>query len=199
VSRHLTQADFRDDEEKWIFLRDAPQIDAQEPAVKRVAWLLFDVARGNVERFCKLAMAFCRDVIRYESDTVRTGGEDIQPKGELSDILDRGTDDCDGKARLFVALCLAVGIDARMVDHWHADASVPNGRDLYHVSAEVRIPGRAAAMPVELTLYRARLGDNPSDFPLSVPKETAGHWDRNEVEGGAGTPRGPWALFFKKG
>ena len=78
------------------------------------------------------------------------------------------------------------------------DAGAPNGRDLYHVSAEVRLSGNPAAIPVELTLYRARMGDNPSDFPLSVPKETAGHWSRNEVAGHepAGKTHGVWAAFL---
>lgn len=181
MTRNLTDRDFKDDEEKWIFLRDAPRIDAREPAVARLAALFWEISKGNPENYCRLAMAFCRDVIRYESDTTRTGGEDIQHAGELSDILNRGTDDCDGKARLFTALCLAAGLNASMVDHWRDDPRAPNGRDLYHVSSVVILPGHDKPVPVELTLYRARLGDNPTDFPRSVPHEVSGHWSRNDV------------------
>ncbi len=191
MSKNLTDADFRDDEEKWEFLRTAPAVDAREPIVAELASLLWAAATigraiggkkdRDQENYCRLAMAFCRDVIRYESDTIRTGGEDIQHKGELSDILRRGTDDCDGKARLFTALCLARGIPARMVDHWKDDPRAPNGRDLYHVSSETDLPGAAKPVQVELTLYRARAGDNPSEFPRSVPHEVSGHWSRNEV------------------
>ena len=191
MTKNLTDRDFKDDDEKWEFLRTAPAVDAREPVVAELGRILWSAATigalvgGNRERdqenFCRLAMAYCRDVIRYESDTTRTGGEDIQHKGELSDILERGTDDCDGKARLFVALCLAAKIPARMVDHWKDDPRAPSGRDLYHVSGVVDLPEHPAPVPAELTLYRARLGDNPSDFPRSVPHEVSGHWSRNDV------------------
>jgi transglutaminase-like putative cysteine protease len=180
MSRHLTDSDFRNDAEKWEFLRTAPAIDAQEPAVRDVARDLFRAVGGHPERFVRLAAAYCRDVIEYQTDTDRVGQEDIQPKGELSDILARGIDDCDGKARLFVALCLAVGLDAEMVDHWKRDDLAPGGFDLFHVSAKVKLGGKL--VPVELTLYRARVGDDPAEV---VPKEVAGpfkgHWLRNDA------------------
>ncbi len=172
---HLTDADFTSDEDKWAMLRDAPHLDAKERPIRHVAGCLFDAASGDPRRHAILAMAFARDVIRYETDTDQFGGEDIAPAGELSDVIDRGADDCDAKARLFVALCLAVGLEAEMVPHWEPDQKRPSGRWLAHVSGKVAIDG--AWVPVELTLARARLGEEP----LNVPKETSGHWSLNEV------------------
>ncbi len=177
MSHHLNDSDFKDDLEKWEFLRTAPPIDAQEPLVRSVASSLFQACGGNVEKFVRLAMAYVRDVVLYQTDTERVGQEDIQPKGELSDIILRGVDDCDGKARLFCALCIAEAVDARMVAHWEHDASLPGGVELSHVSAElIDFKGRSH-VPVELTLYRARLGEVPKD----IPKERSGHWLKNEV------------------
>jgi transglutaminase-like putative cysteine protease len=180
VSRHLNERDFSSELAKWKFLEAAPAIDAKEPKVRELASALNVAAQGDARRFVRLAMAYCRDVIQYETDTDRVGIEDIQPAGELSDIIERGVDDCDGLARLFVALCLARGgIRAEMRPGWKKNEAMPGGQELAHVFAHVWEDG--AFHTVELTLERARFGDPPRDVPKEVTGPRTGHWLRNEA------------------
>jgi len=121
----------------------------------------------NARIFLHLAHALARDGIRYRRDIERVGAEDIagltrpENQNDPVDALLRGEDDCDAKARLFVAVCLAAGRPARMVDWWRRTA---HGTEmLAHVSAEAFLDRRW--LPVELTLARARLGDRGNDVP----------------------------------
>lgn len=165
---HLTNRDFRSDAEKWEYLRRAPELDCLEAPIFELALHLWEAARADVRAFAQLAHAYARDVIRYMSDIQQFGEEDIAPAGGLSDVLARGVDDCDAKARLFVALCRAVHVAAEMQPKWR-------GEILAHVFARVRIAG--AWMPVELTLARAKLGEDAGE----VPREVSGRWDMNEA------------------
>lgn len=170
------------DLEKWHFLRSVPSMDQHHPKIKRLAADLWDAADAHARRFALLAHTVARDWIHQQSDTVRTGGEDIAgltrhpSPDDAVDALDRGTDDCDAKARLFVALCLAVGLPARMVDYWRtssgtmfkqpgteSDPRLPGAR-LFHVAAEVHLGNDW--LPVELTLARARLGEPGELVPV---------------------------------
>lgn len=153
---------------KWEFLRKAPDADARNPDLRNRAKGLKAAARSPLQ-FVVLCHALARDGIRYVTDTERSGGEDIAgltrrpTETDAVDALDRGADDCDAKARVFCALCLAGGLAARMVPYW-------KGVFLKHVSAEVRLNGRW--LPVELTLARARLGEVADE----VPREKDGRW-----------------------
>lgn len=152
-------------QEKWAFLRDAPANDARNPILKALAHHLFAAALHNPWRFATLAQSVARDWIKQVTDTERIGREDIAgltrtPRpDDAIDALKRGHDDCDAKARLFVALCLAAGVPARMVGWWNK-AEVP---DLVHVSGEVRLGNKWR--PVELTLSRARLDELGTNVP----------------------------------
>lgn len=164
------------DREKWEFLRSAPERDSKNPRIRELAANLgraCQLSTGDKQRrqrrFVELARTVAGAWIRQVIDTDRIGGEDIAgfttapTADDAVDALDRGVDDCDAKARLFCALCLAVGIPAQMVPQWRDD-------DLTHVFASVLLAG--AWLPVELTLARAVLGEYGTD----VPKETNGKW-----------------------
>jgi len=163
------------DEQKWEFLFHVPSRDTEHPRIQQLATTLRIAAGSNNIRFAQLAMTVARDWIRQTSDVNRTGGEDIAgltrnpTDDDAVDALRRGEDDCDAKARLFVALCLAGGLDATMVPRWNmvpvADGT-PNGRTLTHVSAQVKINDRW--WPVELTLSRARLGEVGETVPREI-------------------------------
>lgn len=154
---------------KWHTLRHLPERDAQDERVRHLAQLLKDASMGRRETFIALAHALARDGIKYVSDTARTGGEDIagitRAYGDPLEALERGSDDCDAKARLLVALLLAGGYGARMADWWDARTG-----DLAHVGAEVQT--RDGWRHLETILSRARLGDTPEQ----VPVETDGKW-----------------------
>lgn len=99
--------------DKAMFLRRESVRDASLPAVRlvaaRFARILDPLARAEAIH------RFVRDSIRYVRDL---GGEEF---ADCAVILARGFDDCDGKARLVVALTLAaerlcpVGLFARIV------------------------------------------------------------------------------------
>ena len=75
-----------------------------------------------------------RDNVRYRRDP--NGFEEL---ADCESILSRKPprDDCDGKARLFCALALASGLDARILPVF------PDPWTFAHVQAQVRYPGSA--------------------------------------------------------
>ncbi len=163
------------DEQKWEYLRGIPMLDAEHQEIRTLAQQLRAASNMQPRRLAQLIMTVARDWIRQTNDVALRGGEDIAgltrlPSGDDAiDALKRGEDDCDAKARLFVALCIASGLLARMVSRWKvypATERTPRGRTLTHVSAEVFLDGKWE--PVELTLSRARLGE----MGENVPKET---------------------------
>jgi transglutaminase-like putative cysteine protease len=145
------------------------QIDATQQSLRTLAQLLWQAAGANGERYLALAHAIARDCIAFQSDTARTGGEDIAGiTREYTDPLEalkRGVDDCDAKARLLVALLKARNFEANLVKWWD-----PTTGELAHVAAEVF--WRARWCHLETILSRARFGDEPND----VPFEADGKW-----------------------
>lgn len=157
------------DEHKWELLQEVCLSDAKSPKIIRMSKLLWELSQSQPIRFFKLALATARDGIEYESDIKQFNGEDIagvtRPP-EPNDAIDaytRGHDDCDSKARLFVALCLAAGFNARLWPLWKHGI-------LQHVAAEVQFHGKW--IHAETILSRARLGEMHAD----VPKESNGQW-----------------------
>lgn len=157
---------------KWRFLAGAPHADALHPEIQVVADALWKVAKTR-DAYLELVHCLARDVIRYATDTARVGTEDIagytrEPKrNDAVEALHRRLDDCDAKARLFVALCLAKGIRAKMQPLWESRAG--NLGRLAHVYAAVLIDERW--LPVECTLKRARIGDEPKAVPFERGKK----------------------------
>jgi transglutaminase-like putative cysteine protease len=162
---------------KWEFLRDAPARDALTPELRNVAQHLRAVAFVSPWKswaFASLAFSVANDLIVYVSDVDRVGREQIDgltdPQGSTLSSLERGTDDCDAKARIFVALCLAVGISAEMVPLW-------KGSRLQHVYGRVWVQGpydtAARWYNAETILARAKLGDERQNVP---PEPDTGSW-----------------------
>lgn len=162
------------DQAKWIYLRDVPAEDARDERIRLIASLLWQATRLCPDRqrvFAVLCHAFTGRGIRMVRDTARVGAEDIAgltrspTKDDAIDAIQRGADDCDAKARAFVALHLAVGQRARMQPVWKQKGE---SYELAHVYPEVFLDGRW--QPAETTLARAVLGEPP----LEVPKESNG-------------------------
>lgn len=158
-----------DDQHKWQLLQEVCITDSKNPKIIRMAEILWELSQSQPIRFFKLALAVARDGIEFESDIKQFGHEDIagvtRPP-EPDDAIDaytRGHDDCDAKARLFVALCLAAGFNARLWPLWKHGV-------LQHVAAEVEFQGRW--LHAETIVSRARLGEMHTD----VPKEPNGQW-----------------------
>lgn len=158
-----------DDHEKWKLLQEVCIVDSKDERIIRMSKLIWELSQSQPIRFFKLALAVARDGIEYESDIKQFGGEDIagvtrppQPNDAI-DAYTRGHDDCDSKARLFVALCLAAGFKARLWPLWKHGA-------LQHVAAEVQFQGQW--FHAETIVSRARLGE----LHTQVPKEPNGKW-----------------------
>jgi transglutaminase-like putative cysteine protease len=159
-----------DSKHKWRLLKEMPAIDAKNEHLQHMAALIWELSGHRPVRFFKLALATARDGISFASDIKQFGTEDIAGvtrHPEPNDALDayiRGSDDCDSKARLFVALCLARGFNARLWPLWKGD-------QLSHVAGEVEHNGKW--IHAETILSRARLGEMHTE----VPKEpTTGKW-----------------------
>src|SRR3954468_4160487 len=155
---------------KWKLLQEMPLIDSRNPKLRRMAELIWQLSEKRPLRFLKLAFAVAKDGVEYESDIKQFGHEDIagvtrapEPT-DATDAYDRGYDDCDAKARLFVALCLARGFEARLWPLWKEG-------ELSHVAGEVKLNGKWTH--AETILARAVFGEMHTD----VPKEpTTGKW-----------------------
>lgn len=154
-------------------LQELAALDAEHPHTREAARTLRDLVANQLgvggvrgdRLFALLCHAIARDGVPYRSDTQRTGGEDIagltRPPEHPFAVLRREGDDCDAKARLFVALCRAGGLQAEVIPLWKGGA-------LQHVFSRVRLgPVWESA---ELTLSRARLGDEPQTVPYEKNK-----------------------------
>lgn len=157
------------DDEKWERLQAVCISDSKNQDLKALSDKVWDISLHRPTVFVKLALSVARDGIVYESDIKQFGHEDIagvtrepQPDDAL-DAYKRGSDDCDAKARFFVALCLAQGFRARLWPLWKHNV-------LQHVAAEVHLDGRW--IHAETILARAQLGEMHGE----VPKEPNGHW-----------------------
>ena len=173
-----------EEQRKWEFLRDVPLRDAtsnENPGneqLRQIAAALASVASLSPWpqwSFANLALALPRDCIVYQTDNDRVGREQIDgwtPDPYISPLepYTRGVDDCDAKARMFVALCLCRKMHAEMVPR-------TKGTRLAHVYGRVFVQGPHDTAPrwylAETILRRARLGD----IAESVPKEIeTGKW-----------------------
>jgi transglutaminase-like putative cysteine protease len=138
IRRELTYANL---EAKARWLDAAASLDAREPHIRELA-IRFEKARGaNDPRGIATDIhAFARDAISY------CYGPSHQEFADSWTILNRpggACDNCAGKSRVFVALCRAVEIDARILPNFvHPD-------EFNHVQAQVRWPGSGSEPTAE--------------------------------------------------
>lgn len=170
MTQRVTYSPNIPDDEKWQRLSGIVKSDAENPKLKRMAGLIWELSQEKPMRFLKLALAVARDGIEYESDIKQFGHEDIAgitrapDPDDAIDAYTRGHDDCDAKARLFVALCLAAGFNARLWPLWKHGV-------LQHVAGEVKYEGKW--IHAETILARAQLGEMHEDVPKEIK---TGHW-----------------------
>jgi transglutaminase-like putative cysteine protease len=142
--------------QKLEILKRMAKRDATDPIVVRLASrIVRPFAPDDWWQMAREIFRWVRDAIRYQHDPDRT--EEFQ---DAAAIIDRGWDDCDGKAKTAVAMMRALGLDAEIVPHWRAG-------QLAHVSIRVRWPGSESHagsvrgwLYGETTVRGAELGDN---------------------------------------
>lgn len=128
----------------------------------------FTQDENHREALVRAIHRWVRDNIHYVQDYRITQGKPGEEFADSETVLKRGYDDCDGKSRLFVALCRIMGVDAII-----RPVFKPHPLDFVHVQALVRWPG-STAKPyadkdgwclAEMILKGCEIGQNPDDVP----------------------------------
>lgn len=157
--------------EKAAWLDAAASLDARLPIVRQIAGTIAAARSPNdLEGLAHDLHTFVRDRIHYVRDGVD------EEFADAATVLARGWDDCDGKARTFVAMVRAVGapdgLRARIRPVFNAHPVDPKG-EFVHVQAEVSWPGSTKSpladghgwLLSELILKDCPLGADPNDLP----------------------------------
>lgn len=157
MSPDVQVIDFKNPYDKAKFLDSGATRDALDPRVRELG-VRFAKGRNpnDYEGVVRDIHRFVRDSIQYVPDPF------FEEFLDSPAILERGADDCDGKSRLFCALCRSIGIECRI-------RPVFSGADFVHVQAEARWPGsqyHAYAQDggwilAELILKDVELGEDP--------------------------------------
>lgn len=158
LARHAERIAFENDHQKLAFMQDGAEADAVDPRVVELATRIVRPFRSDAwRRMASEIHRWVRDGIKYQRDPNR--------REQLADAwttISRGYDDCDGKARVAVAMARAVGLDARVWPVWRGDM-------LAHVQAAYRWEGSRDETDAdadgwivgELTIEGAELGQDP--------------------------------------
>jgi transglutaminase-like putative cysteine protease len=164
--------EFPDREAKSAYMQEAAEHDARDPAI--LAWaeqfrpLPRPARERAILRFVQFAIRYERDPAWYDRAGARHG---IELLDSAAVGLQRGYGDCDLKARLFVALCLASGIPARIAPVFRGRWSFP------HVRAEVLslagedTSGRELWDVADPTIVNSEIGRLPAHALTELPSE----------------------------
>ncbi len=150
-------------QEKAAYLDGCARLEATCLPVLRTA-RMFTGIKTDYGRALAI-YTWVRDRIRYVRDPK---GPDGKPREQFADcptILSRRFDDCDGKVRLFCALCHACGIEARVRPVVRNLGAGENFENFEHVQAEVYLPDyhhpnlrHDGWLPIELILADVPFG-----------------------------------------
>jgi hypothetical protein len=148
---------FKDREDKASYMADAARHDASDPAIKHWSEAFRALPRPDRER---AILRFCQRCLRYERDPAWFDDHGARHGIELLDSssvgLLRGYGDCDLKARVFVALCLASAVPAEIEPVFRGENGFP------HVRARVLRPEQAVWETADPTIVNSEIGRLPS-------------------------------------
>lgn len=141
-----TLHNFTSPEEKARFLDGAARLDQYQRDVCAVAdsFAPSGSTAGDTLVFMRRAHAFVRDHIAYRDDAPYRKG--VERFADSSTILRRRFDDCDGKARAFVALCLSANRFLFVPCEAAIRPIFPRYDWFSHVQAAARIPGHRTGL-----------------------------------------------------
>jgi hypothetical protein len=147
---------FKDREDKARYMADAARHDAADPAIQW--WVQAFRALPRPEREGAI-LRFCQRCLRYERDPAwfdaRGGRHGIELLDSSAVGLSRGYGDCDLKARVFVALCLAAGVPAEIEPVFRGENGFP------HVRARVLRVDDARWDTADPTIVNSSIGALP--------------------------------------
>jgi transglutaminase-like putative cysteine protease len=159
---------FPNREAKAAYMADAARHDAHDPAV--LAWARAFAALPRPERE-EAILRFVQRCIRYERDPAWYDPEGHRHGIEVLDssavALQRGYGDCDVKARLFVALCLATGVPAEIEPVFRGWNGFP------HVRARVLALDGSGWRTADPTIVNSTIGHLPRHPLTAAPREDA--------------------------
>ena len=163
---------FADREAKAKYMSKAAQHDSEDPIL--VGWAR-QFNRLPVDKCAAAVLRFVQRCIRYERDPAWFDAQGTRHGIELLDSaavgLHRGYGDCDLKARLFVALCLACGVAADIEPVFTGENGFP------HVRARVlRATSETAGERWETadpTIVNSTIGHLPRKALTALPREAA--------------------------
>ena len=172
-------------EAKAQYMAEAAERDARDPAV--VSWaqqfirLPKEERAAAILRYCQLALRYERDPAWYDQAGNRHGIEVLDSSAVL---LWRGYGDCDAKTRLFLALCKACGVAARL-------APVFTGTDGFpHVRAEVLDEKTGRWLIADPSIVNSSIGHLPPHNRTHVLQRrlTARGWEVSDDDGNTWHP-----------
>jgi transglutaminase-like putative cysteine protease len=149
-------------------MADAARHDAHDPAVLAWARAFAGLPRPGREeailRFVQRCIRYERDPAWYDREGHRHG---IEVLDSSAVALQRGYGDCDVKARLFVALCLATGVQAEIDPVFRGENGFP------HVRARVLAPDGGRWQTADPTIVNSTIGKLPRHPLTALPREDA--------------------------
>jgi hypothetical protein len=157
---------FANREAKAAYMAAAARHDAHDPAVLAWARAFAGLPRPHRE---EAILRFAQRCIRYERDPAwyDRGGQrhGIELLDSSTVALQRGYGDCDVKARLFVALCLATGVRAEIEPVFRGENGFP------HVRARVLGPDGRRWQTADPTIINSTIGKLPRHPLTAFPRE----------------------------
>ncbi len=137
---------FKDNFEKAAYMQRGAEKDAHAPLVR--AWARQFLQGPDARSIAEAIFSFCQLAVDYVNDP----GVEILDSASVA--LARGFGDCDAKSRLFVALCLACGIPARIQPRFRE-----GGKRFPHVLAAVQLNHQW--YEADPTIVNSRIGQIP--------------------------------------
>lgn len=147
---------FPNREAKLAYMREAARQDALDSDVRAWARVFIKLPRPELE---EAILRFVQRCIRYERDPAwydeRGHRHGIELLDSAAVALRRGYGDCDVKARLFVALCLACGVPADIEPVFRGRNGFP------HVRARVLTLDESTWETADPTIVNSSIGKLP--------------------------------------
>ena len=155
---------FKDREDKARYMADAARHDAQDPVIQGWAQGFRVLPRPEREsailRFCQRCLRYERDPAWFDADGGRHG---IELLDSSAVGFQRGYGDCDLKARIFVALCLAADVPAEIEPVFREKNGFP------HVRARVLRPDSSGWETADPTIINSSIGRLPLTPLTALP------------------------------